>query len=70
MSFTAIITADAKGFEKAIDQAQAKIDACKLFVQSAKNRVDEAKARLAAAEKNAKEVDEMMKVALTEQEAE
>ena len=26
MSFTAIITADAKGFEKAIDQAQAKID--------------------------------------------
>ncbi len=26
MSFTAIITADAKGFERAIDQAQAKID--------------------------------------------
>ena len=51
-------------------KAQAKIDACKLFVQSAKNRVDEAKAQLAAAEKNAKEVDEMMKVALTEQEAE
>jgi len=47
-------------------KSQARVDACKLFVKGAQERVKKAKESLAAAEKYEKEISEMMAVALTE----
>lgn len=47
-------------------RGQAKVDACKMFEKGAQERVQKAKDSLAAAEKYAKEVAEMMAVALAE----
>lgn len=58
------------GVRFCMTKAQAKIDACKLFIKEADDRIAKAKEAVIAAEKNRKQVQEMMDLALTEVEAE